>query len=900
MESQREDEMSRIRIPLAVDSQLRIPLGPVQLPVRTCVALGIALLPMCVAFELPLGLGLRIAVASTVLAAATAFASPMKEGIWIGTYLLLRVTQRWFAQTTHDGRVPIVEKPARHGWRRWIPRICLPSAVRVLLNPVQRGEIGDGGGVFSVAPGGWRGVLRVEGPPCAIESTVYSRWCQSVMTWLRGLDAPTQFVTVVGHVNRDQAESAIAQTFDFEPADGPLLTQETAFAGDLAVKSLAFSHYVVISPRIADSNGSLTRWNAITNVKQAEVTNLLAKAVSSAKSLGLNADQAGTEEIACLLATSCLGGADVQATAGGVRIGGDTTRAVVVTKLGTDADFGMLVGAIQRSGVHGAVSMHLIPVSRGTVRGQLNRRRLWLRYALREGRPDIDLEVSLQDTERLQADLAAGSVEGLRIAITFRVIGAHADEVDENTARLQAVLAGHGWQTQAVTLAPLLPASVAAPGTAPLRRSLLLTTDAVAARLLPALGTPFAQVGDPIVGVNLRTGSSAYLSVFTRPNFNAVIVGSSGSGKSVTAKTFLARHVMRGSGACILDPDSEYGSLVRLLGGEYFELPNAALNPLALGGDQSADLAASRIVPVLSVMAGDDTEYVGGRAIRRLPGEDKAWLHLALRSFLHRWRADNQGEPLNAAKSAPNHRDFAARDEDSSDGWQSHTPSLSIYRGFREPLLREFLAELSDDIEEERHRRIYRRLRGFTQGELGQIFDRPSSFAIKPGSVTGIGFRALSLSYAADLTPALCVVLSHILDAIVRGREEMIVLVDEAHVLTSDPDAGQVLEQLVRRARKCRAGVWMCSQRVEEFVATDLGRTLASTAATKLVLGVEETVAEKVRSIFELADDECSALTPPVAGRGVLVSGHERTIVQVTPSPILWPFVATGETEDAA
>jgi hypothetical protein len=25
-----------------------------------------------------------------------------------------------------------------------------------------------------------------------------------------------------------------------------------------------------------------------------------------------------------------------------------------------------------------------------------------------------------------------------------------------------------------------------------------------------------------------------------------------------------------------------------------------------------------------------------------------------------------------------------------------------------------------------------------------------------------------------------------------------------------------------------------------------------------------------------------------------------RTIVQVTPSPILWPFVATGETEDAA
>jgi hypothetical protein len=56
----------------------------------------------------------------------------------------------------------------------------------------------------------------------------------------------------------------------------------------------------------------------------------------------------------------------------------------------------------------------------------------------------------------------------------------------------------------------------------------------------------------------------------------------------------------------------------------------------------------------------------------------------------------------------------------------------------------------------------------------------------------------------------------------------------------------------------------------------------------------------EIRAIFELADDECTALTPPVAGRGVLVSGHERSIVQVTPSPILWPFVASGETEDAA
>ena len=547
-----------------------------------------------------------------------------------------------------------------------------------------------------------------------------------------------------------------------------------------------------------------------------------------------------------------------------MQLGTDHCAALVVTRLGVDADWGMLVDIIQRSGMHGAVSLHLLPVTRAIVRQQLNRRRQWLRYAIREGRPDIDLEVSLQDTEQLQADLAAGRADGLRIALTLRVISPSQDELTETMERLQSILSGHGWATETITVPALAPASVAAPGTPPLRRSILLTTDSVAGRILPALGTPFATVGDPIVGVNLRAGSSSYLSVFTRPNFNAVIVGSSGSGKSVAAKTMLTRHVMRGAGACVLDPDSEYGTLVRLLGGQYFELPEAALNPLALGRDESCDLAASRIIPVLSVMAGDETEYVGGRPIRRLPNEDKAWMHHALRTFLVGWRESNQGEPL--------------------------------LREFVEHLASE---QLHDDtfseLARERCRRVILRLRGFTQGQLGEIFDRPSTFSIRAGGVTGIGFRSLSLAYAADLTPALCVVLSHVLDAITAASDRMIVLVDEAHVLTSDPDAGQVLEQLVRRARKCRAGVWMASQRIEEFTATDLGRTLASTAATKLVLGHEDTVAEQVRTLFDLAEDESAALTPPVPGRAVLIAGSERTIVQVSPSPILWPFVSTSE-----
>jgi type IV secretory pathway VirB4 component len=309
----------------------------------------------------------------------------------------------------------------------------------------------------------------------------------------------------------------------------------------------------------------------------------------------------------------------------------------------------------------------------------------------------------------------------------------------------------------------------------------------------------------------------------------------------------------------VLDPDSEYEPLITLLGGSYVDLADTSINPLAVGRDLPVDEAAEVVVTVLSILGGDTVAYFGGRPVRRLPGEDKAWLHGQVASFLSAHGAGD-AEPLLG----------------------------DLVDGLRISLGED--ASLSD-VERDRYRRIALRLSGYTRGSLGRIFNRPSRLQIDGQAPVGIGFRSLSLRYAADLTPALAVVLAHVLGVLNQPHRPLIVLVDEAHVLTADPDAGQVLEQLVRRARKSGAGVWMASQRIEEFVSTDLGRTLASTAATKLVLGHEETVAAQVRELFDLAEDEATALTPPAAGRGVLIAGGERTVVQVTPSPVLWPWV---------
>jgi hypothetical protein len=72
-----------------------------------------------------------------------------------------------------------------------------------------------------------------------------------------------------------------------------------------------------------------------------------------------------------------------------------------------------------------------------------------------------------------------------------------------------------------------------------------------------------------------------------------------------------------------------------------------------------------------------------------------------------------------------------------------------------------------------------------------------------------------------------------------------------------------------------------------------LGRTLAATASTKLVLGAEEAAVADLRDAFGLREEEVAAITPAVQGRGVLLSGHERTVVRVVPGPAILALADT-------
>jgi len=850
-----------LRVPLAVDAQVRVPLGPAMLPLRTVFALALVTpLGLCLLGLTPVAVTYRVGLVLAAFMLAFTLATPTREGVWIGTWCVYR-----FAGSVLPTAV-ISGQPARARVRTVAGAVHV-TKVRSDLASRRRYHLLAGvlsvptaasiaPGLIRLSPGGARAVLILEGPTAPTSSERYSQWCTSVVRWLLSVECPAQLVTVIDHFDSHLAQQAFDRRVEGWPRT-PLLELERSLAGAVAEQSLRLRHHVVLSPGIAGADGipALSRLSGILRAVSAhddDASRALHSAVRLAGSVGLSVSVPDRDDIGQLLKATVLGASAAAAGSDGtLQIGDHHHAAVVATRLAPVVHPGVIVEALMRVRARGVASLHVLPVDPAVARRALDRRASMHRYVAREGNDAIDNQVALADTARVLAAIAEREIRPVRIALTVALSDPSCERLSSAVERLQGLLGGQGFITTRVSSPGLLPALAVSPGWVPLGRSIQLTSDDVAACLLPALGTPFADHRQPLAGISATTGAPVYLSLWTRFNHNAVVVGTSGAGKSVATKTLLTRHVMNGASAVVIDPDSEYRRVMNALDGRHFELGEDSLNALAAGIEASPDVAAGLVLPVLSVMAGDEKGVRDGRPIRRLPDEDQGWLHGEIAAFFRAWRTR------------------VAADEPVMHDLVGYLETVSIRRALT---LREA----------ERCRIVIARLRRFTQGDRASVFDRASTFRVGARPLA-IGLRAFAMSYAADLTPALAVVLTGVLASLARSHGRMIIVVDEAHRVTSDPDAGQVLGQLVRQARKHGAGVWMCSQRVEDFVGTDLGKTLAATASTKLVLGAEEASLGDLRDVFSLTEEEISTINPPHQGRGVLISAGERAIVSILP-----------------
>jgi hypothetical protein len=869
---------------MALRARPTFPVGPFQVSLRTVAVVAAASPLSLAALHLPAGGGTRVTIAFTVLAVAYVVSLPEREGLWVGTYVCYLLLDPMLPRIVRSNRgraIAIRRIGRRHlevGASDRRP-LTLPGALSRWTTLPRVRRAGDG--LLEKIPGGWCAILRLEGPVDAPQTPEYAAWCSRALAWITALDCPVQLYVDATHYERSQAEQAFMERV--RGLDVPLVDQERTLVGRQALSSLILRHYVVFFPKWAGRDGipttaRPTKIFETINASESDAARIRDVAVRQADNLRLDAAPLDPGAIEELMRRTPLGCAEGTFFDGECVIAGRYHRYASLAGLPSTVQSGAVISALTRAHVRGGVSLFMFPVEPGQARRELKEQR-GIYQAMWKSTQSRDAELLLHHATGLDDLLLTKQTTAVRVAMAMHVHGEEPAAADAALERLQSAMMQEGLEVERVTMPSFTVAVAASPAGSPLTRGLFMTTAEVVAYLLPAVGTPFGNPADPFVGRNAAINSSVYFNVFARQNYSALIVGSAGSGKSVAAKSLLVRHAMHGARVTVIDPESEYRDVIHALGGTYIELGEHSLNAFGIDPAVPADEAAEWVVPILSIMGGEEQGYQNNRPARHLTGADKAWLHQEVAQFFTDWR-----------------RAHAVSGEQ---------PVLEDFIGYLETVAMARVTKLNVPGRARRCADVSERLRGYTQGRKGAIFNRHDTFSLS-GHAVGIGLYALANQFRADLTPALAFVLSSVLADLARVRGKRVIMVDEAHKILVDPDAGDVLAQVVRTARKRGGGVWMASQSVRDFIgdggrghSPSPGEVLATVASTKLILGVEEAVAEGLQRTFDLTERELQAVTrEKVRGRGVLISDNERAIVDVVPGDHLLPLVHTTSVDD--
>lgn len=122
-------------------------------------------------------------------------------------------------------------------------------------------------------------------------------------------------------------------------------------------------------------------------------------------------------------------------------------------------------------------------------------------------------------------------------------------------------------------------------------------------------------------------------------------------------------------------------------------------------------------------------------------------------------------------------------------------------------------------------------------------------------------------------------------------------LIDEAWILMAFPEGGRFLAGISRRARKYNLHLRLVTQNVEDFLASEHGRTLLLNASQKFLMKQDSTTIDPVSRAFKLSSEERKFLLGAQKGEGLYFSRSSHVPLQVVASELEDQLVRTDPKE---
>lgn len=459
---------------------------------------------------------------------------------------------------------------------------------------------------------------------------------------------------------------------------------------------------------------------------------------------------------------------------------------------------------------------------------------------------DPELETALEDAEQLRTDLQRGQEKFFQLGFYFTVYAEDEKKLEGLTKQLENLLGGRLVMTKRADIR----GEHAFNSTLPLAIDELevernMNTGPLSTTF-PFVSSDLATDDGILYGLNRHNNSLIIFDRFKLPNANSTVFATSGAGKSYAVKLEVLRQVMLGTDVIIIDPENEYQALTETVDGTYLRVSltsDQRINPFDLpqafeGQDLKAgDLLRENIIAItglLKLMLGKVT-----------PAEEALIDEALIETYAVRgitMEIQNPGK-----MPVPTMEDFH-----------------SVLKNLRGA---ESLAT---------------RLKRFTTGTFGGIFNQPTNINFEAGS----GLLVFCIrDLEEELRPiAMYVLLNFIWNRVRSQLKRRLLVVDEAWTLMQHRDAARFLYGLVKRARKYYLGITTITQDVEDFLGSPFGRPIVANAALQILLKQSPSSMDVLQKTFNLTEGEKYMLLNSGVGQGLFFADNKHVAIQIIAS----------------
>lgn len=507
------------------------------------------------------------------------------------------------------------------------------------------------------------------------------------------------------------------------------------------------------------------------------------------------------------------------------------------------------------------ISMHIYPVDNASIMRTLRRKAAEMESSLRINTEkgairDPELEIAFQDVEELRDRLQRGQERFFHYALYFTIYAKSLDELEEATARIETALGGQLIYTKQSILQMGAGFNSSLPIIQDELKIIRNMTSSSLATTFPFISSDLTTNDGILYGINRHNNSLILFDRFKLENANMVVLSKSGGGKSYAVKLEILRSMMLGTDVMVIDPENEYQTLAKAVGGSYlsvslnsekrinpFDLPNVGSNA---DGETNLRAAIIALLGLMNLMLG------------KLTPEEDALMDKAIRES------------------------YALKDITSNIKTQKNPP----------PTMQDLHNILGNM---EGGKSLAQRLDKYVSGTFAGIFNKPTNFDLERGLMV-FNIRDLEES----LRPiAMYIVLNYIWNKIRFEKKKRLLVIDESWVMMQYEDSAKFLYSIAKRARKYWLGLTTITQDVEDLLGSKYGKAIVSNSSLQLLLRQSPASINIIAETFNLTDGEKFLLLESSVGKGLFFAGTNHVAIEVIASSIE-DRIATSDPEQLA